>query len=323
MKFVELKRELKTKIASSYLIFGEDNFLCDSAVSLIVSSVINDSEINKNIFTTENLSSQKFIDCLNTLPFFNDKKVVILKEYDGRKNADLIPALKGYLQSPSESTCLVIIKAEESDFFTPLKPYMETVDCTRLEKPMIKKWILNKLSESKSTINSDALDRLIDYTNGYLSRIDMELNKLTAYSKGQIKKEDVEEIVSKDLEYSIFEFTEALSSGNSEKCFLIKQDLTSNKKVLSTVLPLIQSHFRRLFYASISDGTNMEIAEQLGVKEYAIKKSREQGKKFSKRSLKKILELCEDMEYKTKTSAISVENAVDYLILNILSTAKE
>jgi len=81
---------------------------------------------------------------------------------------------------------------------------------------------------------------------------------------------------------------------------------------------MISNHFRRLFYISVSDMSNAELASYLGVKEYAILKARKQVNNFSKAQLKKIINLTEEVDFFTKSGKMQAENALYYLVFNIL-----
>lgn len=331
MKFVELKSSLKNEVLPCYLVQGDDEFLCNSSLNLIERQMFGEimrNNLNKQVISTENLDANKFIDILNTVPFFAKQKLVILKQYDDKVSNDIISQLKNYLLNPSLSTVLVIYALNSSDAFKSLKNNVTVVDCSRLDKKNITGWVLAKLKNVKKmvdntevgvTINADALDLLIDYTNSYLSKISMEIDKLIAYATSTITKQDVENLVSKDLEYSIFELTEAIGQGNKTKAVMIKNDLMSNRKTFNTTLSVCSSFFRRLFLSITSPLPNSEIATMLGVKEYAIIKSKEIAKKFGAKTLKQIVELCADLDYKTKTSEMSLKNATDYLLAFVLN----
>lgn len=323
MKFIQLKKSLAQNILPCYIISGDDYFLCNSSVELIEKQLFGSlmrTNINKQIFDTENLDITKFITALNTLPFMAQKKLVVLKEYDGKNSTETISQLKQYLKSPSSSTVLVIWTINTSSFFKPLFSLAEPVDCNRLDKNILCSWITQKLKDYNMdcSISQDAIDTLVDYCNFYLTKINSELDKLVWYTNGKIQKEHVEQLVQKDLEYSIFELTDSLAKGDNKKAQMIKNDLMSNKKTSASVFPLLVSYFRRLFYALVSNGSNLEIANNLGVKEYAVTKAKEQAKKFGAKKLKDVVELCAELDYKTKTSLVSVENAVDYILLKVM-----
>ena len=62
-----------------------------------------------------------------------------------------------------------------------------------------------------------------------------------------------------------------------------------------------------------------EIAKLLGVKEYAVKMTMKQLNLFTKSNLKKINELCASLDFDLKQSNITIENAVELIVLTILN----
>lgn len=326
MKFVELKKNLINEISPCYLIYGEDNFLIETSLSHIERSLFGDvlrNNLNKQVFSTEEMDNSTFFNALNTLPFFAEKKLIVLKHYSSKLSSDTLSQLKDYLKSPNPSTVLVIACYGDSSNFESIKKIITPVDCSRLDKNMITQWIFSKIkSTPNASIDSEAISLLIDYTNGYLSKISLEMEKLLALSGGNIKPEHIKESVAKDLEYSIFELTNNLASKNYARVQLIKQDLMSNRKTMNSVLAVVQSYYRRLFYSYISSGTNSEIASKLKIKEYAVMLAKQQAQKVGAKKLKSIVELCSDLDYKTKSGQMSLENATEYLLMFIINLSK-
>ena len=317
MKFTELKKTLQSQIDPCYLIRGEDVFLINSSIELIEKALFGSilrNNLNKQVFSTEETDSTSLINALNTMPFFAEKKLVILKHYDGKVASDTLSQLKAYMQSACASTVFVIVCMQDASSFESLKKYCTLVDCARLDKLTTERVIKAKLKASNAVIDQDALTLLMDYTNGYLSKIMLEIDKLVALSGGHITAEHVKQSVSKDLEYSIFELTNCLISGNYKKVFQIKQDLMSNRKTMGSVLAVIQNYYRRLFYSTVSTGEVCDIAKMLKVKDSAVLIAKQQAVKIGARKLKSIVELCAELDYKIKSSQISIENATDYLL---------
>lgn len=322
MKFVELKKNINEDIKPAYLIMGADAFLKSSAIEIIKNKVVTGAtELNSAMFSTDKLEVEKVVDACNTMPFFSDKKLVLVKEYEKKRSDALISKLETYLLKANENTCLVLVAEENSKYFVPLINKLEVVDCGYLSKEMLKRWILNKLKELKKEISVVAMELLIDYCNYDLNRISMELYKLVALvgEKQTIEKDNVDANVYKDLEFQVYELTNALSLGDANNSLLILKTLLEHKSTTSAIIATIYKHFRRLFYSSISDINNSELATKLEVKEYAIVKARQQAKRFGARKLKDINELIVQMDYKSKIGKMDGEKAVNYLVLSILN----
>ena len=316
MKFQELKQSLKVKVEPIYLLYGDDEFVKTSAKKLIVDPIINGNQLNLTTFYLDELDAFKVLDTLNTFSFFG-KRCVVINEIEGKKDTKLINELKEYAQNPNNECVLVIVGLTSSNFES-LGSSVTMVDCNRLSNDLLAKWIVHKLN-GKKTISSSSAYKLIDYCNGYLGRINLELDKLLNYSLSEITSEDIENLVIKDIEYNIFELAESLGQRKKEKAISIFNDLINDKKQSTSVLVLIANHFRRLFYVSVSKDTNEQIAEYLGVKPYAVKKLKEQQANFSPKILMQIVRDCEEIDVATKTGKMNYMTSMQIFMSKLLS----
>ena len=330
MKFVDLKKHLISQnYYCCYNIFGDDSFLVDSSKNMIINYATNKNEFDRVVSSVENFNADSLFSNLNSVSFFGGNKLVLIGGVETAKNKDIINFVGSYLKNPNPSSILVVIsdsqilEDKKLQEFNGDKNIIASVDCSRLEKSVISNWINNNLKQKNVAITDQARDLLIDYTNGYLSRISFELEKLASYKQDEITVQDVELLVQKDLEYSIYELTENLGIGNSQKALNILNDMMADKKVAPSVLGLIQSYYRRLFFCSITPKTNAQIGQDLGIKEFAVKKAKQTASLYSKIALKHILELCGDLDYKVKSGQMPYKNAADYLVMYILKNNKK
>ena len=101
---------------------------------------------------------------------------------------------------------------------------------------------------------------------------------------------------------------------------MILNDMKAKKDDYRTLPSLIYSHFRRLFMVSLNRNMDRgELAKLLGIKEYAVKMTLNQVDYFTKSNLKKINELCAKLDYDLKQSNVSIDNAINIIILEILN----
>lgn len=325
MKFKELKKSLTEKIYPCYLLCPENNyedlFLKSSCISNITKAVVkNFPEMNLNVFSTENIDVSALINSINTLPFLNDKRLIVIKEYDIKRNDKLIDALKKYLQNVNEGTVLVIDEKVGSIFSVLEKcENVCAVDCSRVDAPILRAYIENQCKINNVVIDENAVYKLIEFTNSDMNKLSFEIAKLINL-KHETKKiclVDVEENVTKSLEYQIFELTNALMKKDAEKTIYIVDDITKGKKNASSLITLIANHFRRMFYVKIN-GANEDTAKMLGVKPYALSKIEEQSKGFLTMRLKNILETSKDLDCSVKSGKMDLINSIYTLVFSIL-----
>jgi DNA polymerase III delta subunit len=105
----------------------------------------------------------------------------------------------------------------------------------------------------------------------------MDLDRLT--------DEIVDALVYPDTEYKKYELANALARKNYSAFMRILGDLLSHGYNETELLSSLASYFKTLYEVAISKGSDGEIAAALGLKEYAVKKNREQAAKFTKEQL--------------------------------------
>ena len=330
MNFVELKKHIQSNdLYCCYNLYGDDSFLIDSGINFFFNYVVKD-ELSKTKLSAENFDAKNLISILNTSSFFGGKKVVLIKDVDGEKDKQILDVISKYQQNPNPANILlissknVLFDEKKLQIFNKTTKFLCNVDCNRLDNSYILARINSVLKSQNATMADEAKELLMYYTNCYLARIELELSKLISYAgQREITKEDIKLLVKKELEYSVFELTENLGQGNSQKTYEILNDMMADKKMAPSVFGLIQNHFRRMFFSAITPKTGAKVAEMLNVKEYAVKKAKQQAENFTKMNLKNIVDLCADLDFKIKTSQIGYQNAVQYLVSYILINNKK
>lgn len=309
-----LKKRLQDGIASVYLIEGDDFYLYDRAVNMIKSAIgISMDEFNINIFDEESFSLDKLFAATELLPIMDARRLVVIKnvavsEADKKKLTQIL------LHIPKTTTVVVLDYNKKLEF---LKKDFVFVDASRMDDLMIKKLITAYLARQSFQITDEAMNELIERCNGYLTRIMNELDKLTCFDLSQniISQPMVEQLVVRGSEQNVFALTEALSKKDGEKALKLLKLMEKEPGIFT----LISNQFRRLFFSSISDLSNADLASLLGVKEFAIMKARTLAKGFSKAQLKKINSLLEELDYAVKSGVTSQSNALYLLVFNIIN----
>ena len=308
-----LKKRLNEGLASVYLVEGDDFYLFDKALSMIKNACkITLEDFNVTIFDDENFSLEKLFNATEMLPMNDPKRLVVIK--GGQVKEGDKKKLENLLLKIPKTTCVVVLDYNKN--FEFLKKSFVYVDANRMDRETVKKLVVAYLAKSGKQISGEALETLIGATNGYLTKIMNELAKLECYDLESplITKKMVDEIAIKDVEFSVFELTDALSKKKGDKAIKLLKLMEKDPGVFL----LISNHFRRLFYVSISDMTNSELAALLNVKEYAIVKARELARGFSKAQLKKINALLEELDYNVKSGKLLASNALHLLVFNII-----
>lgn len=303
MKFIELNKNLKEKIEPLYNLQGEDFFLIKQALLNIKTKLVTDFEefnyinIDANIAKKEQINEQ-----ILTLPIISEHRMVVLNN----PNAEIVKFLNGF-DFQDNSTVVVCVGAEH------LTNGIE-VDCSKLDKIDISKYVLNQLSKSKLSIEEQALDFLIEATNGNMTKLVNELGKIIAYCVDMetITMDIVVNLVTNSSDYAVYMLTNAIDKKDYSSYQTILNDLTKGQ-TQSEIFAYMGKYFKRMQYISLNKNDN-EIASILGIKPYAVKMARQN---IAKNGIRYYLDLYKnyiELDYKIKSGKISSINALYELI---------
>lgn len=318
MKFEELKKSLQTKIQNNYLLYGNDDFVISYAQNMIVEHCHIDFPEMNDLSFSEDFDMQSVLKALETVPMMSNYKIVRLNLMDDKKKC---LELVDYLKNENPTTVLIVNIHDQYDAFKQLASSMNGVDCNRLSEKLVSAFVVRELGKQNKKITTPAMQKLGQYCLLDLATCMNECTKVAGMigDREIIEVEDIEDNVTKNIEYQIFELTESLAKKQSNRVYELLGSLKQKKENVRTLPTLIFNHFRRMLHVSLSKSNKSELANMLGVKEYAVTKTLEQSRLFSKKVLKNIFDECVKLDEELKNSEISPEMAVDYLCLFILN----
>ena len=303
MKFIELNKNLKNKIESVYNIVGDDYFLIKQAISNIKSFIIKDlEEFNYIKVDADKMKTQEAEAIISTLPIGNEYRLVVLTD----PSADVVKLINKF----NFEDLSIVVVCVNADKLT----VGEKIDCSKLDRLDISKYILNYLSKHNLSIEERALDYIIDASNSNMSKIYNELNKLISYAQDEqtITMNIATNFVSNTSEYAIYMLTHAIDNKDYVNYQKILNELSKNAS-MGERFSYLGKYFKRMQYISLNKQDD-ELSNVLGIKPYAIKMSRQY---ITKNGIKYYIELYQkyiDLDYKIKSGKISATNALYELI---------
>lgn len=237
-------------------------------------------------------------------PMLADYRVVVVNDFTG----DLKP-LKSYLDDPNPTSVLVFVGALTPNF-NAIIAKVEVVDCNKLDAAWLSGWVQKKVASQNSTISADGAKLLVEFCNRDMNRISNELEKLIVYSDGEeITSQTVSSLVAPELEFKVYELSEAIADKNRDKAVELTDALLSDNNSPVSLLGMLFNHFRRLLFVSLNP-TSDTLASDLKVKEYAVKIALRQASRFSPKRLKNIFDKLCALDKDIKSGFITDRNAL-------------
>jgi DNA polymerase III subunit delta len=328
IKYQQLISDLKQgRILPLYLFFGEEEFLIQEALDLIVEKVVDPGtrDFNFNIVYCRDTGASGIVNLAQTLPLMSERRLVIAKEIDVFKAADL-DELVPYLKSPSPSTCLVMVSNQgKFDKKSVLSAVEAHGAVTRfyplLDREMVP-WIEGWAKTRGLSLQRDAAHYLWQAIGNDLQKIGNELQKVEIFIKDRktIAFDDVKAVVGDFREYTSFDLAAAVAQKNREKAFLVLHRLLQEGEQPLGLLGSVAWNFRRLLQAKVMEqaGTGHdEIMKKLRVIFHQSGQFKEQMKAFSLEELRRTFPVMLSADRALKSSGLSSRLIMDRMILEL------
>lgn len=295
MKYVDFKKFTDENGAQPiYLFEGEEIYFREKGELLLKSRFVQEPLLDYACFEGGALKGEKIaslVAAVNSFPFISQKRLVKVSEfYPTQKEFEQY--LRPLFENPAPSSILLIsnsAKEKIGGMSLSKAKNVTFVDCGKSDEETIKKWIYLTMKRAGVVADGMTCDLIAAYCNYDMARISMETQKLLLCAEAagvtRLTDEMVRENVHPEIEYKIFELTNAISRSNYAEFIRILQDLTMKTTDVIGTLSMIANYFKTLYEIRLMSGSSASIAAELSMKEFAVRKNKDQAAKFSPEKL--------------------------------------
>lgn len=310
---------------NSYLLEGSDHL----TVTNIISKIITTEKFNSipiNNYDMDSVPLDNALEDLDTYGFFQDKKVIVISNFDNLKfddNLDSIEHLFKYLKSSSKDNLLFIVCNKIDDRKKIYKDLKKIMSYQKIDIDA-EDFIKEQLASYK--LEAGVIRLISDLCQNDISKIYNECLKLKCFKIDDkfITKDDVDSLVTKKLsqlnELS-FSLIRLMAEKDKHGALKTYNELLEYQFEPLSIIGLLESQFRLMYQIKVlsKDGLNNdEIAKKLGEKSsYRIKKVREVTKFYSKSEILDVFIRLSDIDLKIKTSIADPVFLLQLFILNM------
>ena len=280
LSVAQLNRALdRGDVRPVYLIAGEEAFLRRKAIDAIIDAVAGEEDSDWVLERINGGSTPlpAVLDAARSLPLFlpvTDRpvRVVLVSPFDPGTKADG-DLLGAYLEDPVEATCLVFEAPSLDSRRTAAKllaTHATKVQCTPPEREAdVRRWIENSAASRGFDIAPDAVAYLLEMVGLDLQRLNQELDKVELFVAGgeRLEARDLENLLGRSREHSVFELTDALVEGRADVALRVLNRLLDDGEEPLKILAMVSWVVRQLITACDLAGRGCperELLQQLG-----------------------------------------------------------
>lgn len=316
-----LNEDLKNRsFRTVYLLFGEESFLKKSYKNRLKDAITGGDTINYHYYEGKGLNIDEIIGLAETMPFFADKRLILIEDSGFFKSAS--DQMAAYIPDIPKSTCLLFVESEvdkRSRMYKAVKKAGYAAELNHQDHAQLAKWAAGILTKEGRRITGHTMDLFLSKTGEDMENIRMELEKLISYTWGRdvITDQDVEEISTAQASNKIFDMISALSARQTRKAVDLYQDLLTLKEPPMRILFLIARQFNQILQVKELAAKGMDkgaIAGRLKIQPFVVGRILPQTRAFSGEQILSYVELCAQMEEDVKTGRLSDRLAVELLL---------
>ena len=260
---------LKTgQIERFYIFHGEERYLLDSGLNELRKLLCPDGtdSFNYKRFDGKDLSVESLEDAVITLPVFAERTLIEIHDGDIFAKEDRKERYLEILSSLPDYVCVVIIFDA-----VPYKPdsraktdkeiisNAHVIEFTSQEQAKLTKWIFRHFEAVGKRIGKEDAEYLALITDGYMTTLDSEIEKVSAYSSDEIiTRSDIDAVVTPSLDAVAYKLTDMLLDHKYGAALNILDELFRMREAPQKIMFSISLKMRQLLAARICCDNNLD-----------------------------------------------------------------
>lgn len=318
-----LNEDLKTgQFNKIYLLHGEEAYLKKQYKEKLRNAMVSpEDNMNYAYYEGKGINLNEIIDLAETLPFFAERRLIILEDTGLFKSA--AAELADYIKDMPDTTSMIFIESEvdkRNKLYKAVQSKGRVVELGRQDESTLLRWVAGNVKRENKQISENTVRHFLAKVGTDMENIQKELEKLFCYTmdKESITSEDVDTICTTQITNQIFDMVNTVADKNQKKALEYYYDLLALKEPPMRILFLLARQFKLLLEVKTMDKqgyARKEIAEKTGINPFVVGKYQAQAKAFSGSELRKIMEDAVETEESVKTGVLSDILGVELFIM--------
>jgi len=331
MTYAEFQQSVKSNhFAPIYLFVGEEDFLIDEGVQLIISKVLDEGTrgFNLDVVYGSKAEAKDVVAHASSFPMTSAKRVVVVKEFEKLATTEAAKeTVSAYINKPLESTVLVLVSTEP-DFrrkpFTDLKKRAEIVECKPLFDNQVPAWIADRIRHLGREANAEACRLMQAYVGNSLRSLQNEIDKLFVFigDRKKISVEDITAVVGASKGYTIFELQNAIGRRDAKEAVKILERMLETGQSPQMIIVMLTRFFTQLWKlsdAGVHRGSDQDIAREISLPPYYLKQYLEFRSNYDVDQIEQNFKRLLEADTVLKSTSRDPHLVLDLLVLSLLS----
>lgn len=284
---------------------------------------------NVSFFDAQKIEPGKIVSEVLAAPFLAEKRLIVVENILSISDKDFLQQLIDRIKDKKipESNIVIFWQGEKLGKVKEVKDLQAVLLKEKFsqEFPVLRgsdlsAWIIAELKKRNGKISGTAANYLAQNVAGDIWFLNSLIDQLLAYSREkEISLEDVNLFLDEKVDDNVFNMVEAIVSGNKKQANKLIQEQRRLGEDDFKLFGLIVWQFRTLLMMRSAfesqDGLGSDdMAKELGLNPFVVKKNLALVKKYTLKKLEAIHSVLLDMDQKSKTGQGDLGLMLDLLI---------
>ena len=305
-----------------YLLFGEEDYLRKQYRDKLKAALVAEGDtMNYHYYEGKDINVGEIIDLAETLPFFADRRVIVLENSGLCKSGG--DMLAEYLKTPAESVLFILVETQidkRCRLFKTIKDGGRVCEFVAQNEMTLKKWIYSLAKQDNKAVDERTINHFLEKTGTEMSNIRTEWEKLMCYcmDKDVVTQADIDAVCTQRVSNRIFEMVAAIAEKRQQEALDMYHDLLTLKEPPMGILALIARQFNLMLQVKELQMKNIhsrQIAEKVGLAPFIVQKYEKQASRFKMKELKDALAACVAADEAVKTGRLNDVLSIELLII--------
>ena len=343
LKEADLKKQLKENTLDRfYFLYGDEKFLIAHYTQKLIDKVVPKAEpgFNYQIFEGDTATIDEVAEAVEALPLMAQRKCVLLKDLDVEAlKAQDGDKLKELLSDLPDTTVFIISEttlsfdqkrsAKWRGFLADAAKTGAAVELPKRGEVALSKQLVSWAQKQGCTISQILAGKVIGLCGSELIVLKNEMEKLCAYCAGrEITERDIELVVTKNLETTVFYLSKAILNGESDRAFRQLDLLFYQKEEPIAVLSVLTMSYADLYRVSAAakSGESLSVLQEdfdYKRKEFRIKNAERDVRRYSVEALRESLMVLLETDLRLKGSRMDKRIIMEEMLSKLLLAAKK
>ena len=316
-----------------YFLYGNDEFAISRRLKEFEADFSDPTSADMNTACLEarTMTENDLNTAVNAMPFLAPRRLVLLANPSAKySKPSERKKFEEFLEKTPDTARVVvyeIVEPREANKHWLLKWAQPNIKVVKTQAFMLPRpwemieWIVKEAKNQGGQIASPAAAKLAEMVGVDTRQAGMEIAKLQAYVnwERQVEVQDVEAVSIVTAQENVFDFVDALSTGDGKSAQRLLHRLLENEDPFS-LWGMVVRQFRLLLMAREvveTGGGKNEVAAALGVHPFVAEKTAGQARAFTLPVLERIYHKLLEIDEGVKTGQFTLELALDTLIAQL------